>query len=106
MGSEHRLSDLVPHGGPDRCDTGPETGDHLHSHSFKYSYSNAMDIRTINFTTRFSIDELIRSDYAVRVGLDSTPSIAVILDLEHLCDNSLEPLREWLGRVEMIGDGG
>jgi len=46
----------------------------------------------VKLTEHFDLDELTRSDYASRMGIDNTPSELQIANLKALCENVLEPL--------------
>jgi len=58
-----------------------------------------------NLTEHFGIEELTRSEYALRNGLDNTPDPEVIANLFALCNNVLEPLRTILGVPIHINSG-
>ena len=45
----------------------------------------------------FSLDEMTRSQTALRLGLDNTPPAEAIAELRRLCANLLEPARLLLG---------
>ena len=47
----------------------------------------------MKLTPHFSLDELTRSDFALRNGIDNTPDQETIDNLRDLCFNILEPLR-------------
>ena len=53
----------------------------------------------------FSLDEMTRSQTALRLGLDNTPPAEAIAELRRLCANLLEPARLLLG-VPLHVDGG
>lgn len=53
----------------------------------------------------FTLDELIRSDLALRKGIDNTPTPEIARNLARLCDALLEPTRELLG-VPMHSNSG
>lgn len=50
-------------------------------------------------TKNFTLEELTRSLTAVRLGIDNTPSSAIVESLELLCVRVLQPLRTALGPV-------
>ena len=52
----------------------------------------------MKLSPHFTLEELTRSDYAIRNGIDNTPSDEVIFNLTMLCHNTLEPLREIVKR--------
>lgn len=47
----------------------------------------------------FSVAELSKSEAATRQGLDNTPSMVVIDNLQQLTDNILQPIRDKFGAV-------
>lgn len=59
----------------------------------------------MNLTKNFDLDELTRSDYAERMGIDNTPSEIVIANLKAVCENVLEPLQEIVKKPISIHSG-
>jgi zinc D-Ala-D-Ala carboxypeptidase len=55
----------------------------------------------MQLSKHFTLDEFTFSQTAVRNGLDNTPSPAVIANLQNLCNNLLEPLRERVGLIRI-----
>lgn len=53
----------------------------------------------------FTIDELTKSQTAVRYGIDNTPSGEEKANLIMLVDNILDPLREKFGRAIIVNSG-
>jgi hypothetical protein len=53
----------------------------------------------MNLSKNFTVAELSKSEAAIRQGLDNTPSMIVIDNLQALVDNILQPLREKFGPV-------
>tara|TARA_R110000772_G_scaffold226750_1_gene337456 strand:- start:274 stop:729 length:456 start_codon:yes stop_codon:yes gene_type:complete len=53
----------------------------------------------MKLSANFSLHELTKSDTAIRHGIDNTPSMQVIENLQDLVDNVLQPLREKFGAV-------
>lgn len=53
----------------------------------------------MKLSTNFSLQELTKSDTAIRHDIDNTPSLQVIDNLQDLVDNVLQPLREKFGPV-------
>lgn len=51
-------------------------------------------MRDINLSPHFKLSELIRSDKAIELGLDNTPSDEVIERLKIVCCRILEPVRD------------
>ena len=56
-------------------------------------------------TEHFSLEELTRSDTATARGLVNDPSVAAISNLQHLCQEVLEPLRQHVGVPVRINSG-
>ena len=59
----------------------------------------------MNLSTHFSLEELTRSQSALRKGIDNTPGPSEIKNLSRLCIDLLEPIRGVLG-VPMHIDSG
>lgn len=55
----------------------------------------------MQLSKHFTLDEFTFSQTAIRNGLDNTPSPAVIANLQNLCNNLLEPLRERVGPIRI-----
>ena len=53
----------------------------------------------MKLSKNFSVAELSKSEAATRQGLDNTPSMAVIDNLQALVDNILQPVRDKFGPV-------
>ena len=53
----------------------------------------------------FSLEELSKSDYAIRRGIDNTPNDEQIENLKQLCINVLQPLRDEIGVPIHIDSG-
>lgn len=53
----------------------------------------------------FSIEELLRSDTANRLGIDNEPTYAQMLSLKRLIDNVLDPVRELYGKPIYVNSG-
>jgi len=51
----------------------------------------------MKLTKNFSLDEMIRSTAAIRNGIDNTPTVKEIANLQRLCEHVLEPARELSG---------
>lgn len=52
----------------------------------------------IQLTTNFSLHEMIKSEAAIRLGLDNTPSEAITDNLRVLCEQVLQPIRDHYGK--------
>ena len=53
----------------------------------------------MKLTRNFSLAELIKSDTAIRKGIDNNPNADQIEKLKLLCENILQPVRDHFGRV-------
>lgn len=59
----------------------------------------------MKLSEHFTLAEFTTSDYAVRNGIDNTPSELVIANLKQLCEYTLEPLREIVKKPIIITSG-
>ena len=55
----------------------------------------------MKLTRNFSLSELIKSDTAIRLGIDNNPNADQIEKLKALCENILRPVRDHFGRVKV-----
>ena len=55
----------------------------------------------MNLSRNFSLQELIKSDTAIRKGIDNNPNADQIEKLKRLCENVLQPVRDHFGRVKV-----
>ena len=55
----------------------------------------------MKLTRNFSLSELIKSDTAIRLGIDNNPNADQIEKLKALCENILQPVRDHFGRVKV-----
>ena len=55
----------------------------------------------MNLSRNFSLQELIKSDTAIRKGIDNNPNSDQIEKLTALCENILQPVRDHFGRVKV-----
>ena len=55
----------------------------------------------MNLSRNFSLQELIKSDTAIRKGIDNNPNADQIEKLKMLCENVLQPVRDHFGRVKV-----
>jgi zinc D-Ala-D-Ala carboxypeptidase len=53
----------------------------------------------MKLSKNFSVAELSKSEWAARNGVDNTPSLTVIDNLQQLVDNILQPVRDKFGPV-------
>ena len=59
----------------------------------------------MNISPHFTYEELTHSDKAVENGIDNTPSIAQMYNLERLCRAVLEPIRALIGYAAHVNSG-
>lgn len=59
----------------------------------------------MKLTSHFTLEELPHSATAIRVGIDNSPSAAIIDRLSHLATDVLQPLREAWGKPIIISSG-
>ena len=55
----------------------------------------------MNLSRNFTLQELIKSDTAIRLGIDNNPNDDQIEKLKALCENILQPVRDHFGRVKV-----
>ena len=55
----------------------------------------------MNLTRNFTLSELIKSDTAIRKGVNNNPNAEQIEKLKALCENILQPVRDHFGRVKI-----
>ena len=55
----------------------------------------------MDLSRNFTLLELIKSDTAVRKGINNNPSAGQIENLKALCENILQPVRDHFGRVNI-----
>ena len=56
---------------------------------------------SMNLSRNFTLQELIKSDTAIRKGIDNNPNADQIEKLKALCENILQPVRDHFGRVKV-----
>lgn len=59
----------------------------------------------MQLTKNFSLLELTSSETATRRGIDNTPSQTEINNLKKLCEEVMQPLRDWYGKPINITSG-
>lgn len=59
----------------------------------------------IQLSPHFRLSEFLRSATATARKIDNTPSLDVVSNLQQLCVNVLEPLREHVGQAVVISSG-
>ena len=55
----------------------------------------------MNLSRNFTLSELIKSDTAIRKGINYNPNAEQIEKLKDLCENILQPVRDHFGRVKI-----
>jgi len=55
----------------------------------------------MNLSRNFSLQELTKSDTAIRKGINNNPNAGQIEKLKELCENILQPVRDHFGRVKI-----
>jgi len=55
----------------------------------------------MNLSQNFTLQELIKSDTAVRLNIDNNPNGDQVEKLKALCENVLQPVRDHFGRVKV-----
>jgi len=55
----------------------------------------------MNLSRNFTLQELIKSDTAIRKGINNNPNAEQIEKLKDLCENILQPVRDHFGRVKI-----
>lgn len=59
----------------------------------------------MQLTPHFTLEEFERSATAIRYGIDNHVPEALIPSLRNLCEQVLEPLRQWYGKPITISSG-
>lgn len=62
-------------------------------------------MNNIQLSKHFMLSEFVRSNTAIRYNIDSSPSLTVVANLQSLCQNVLEPLREHFNTPIIISSG-
>lgn len=62
-------------------------------------------MKDIQLTEHFKLSEFVKSSTASARGIDNTPSKEVIGNLRNLCEQVLEPLRQFFNVPIVIGSG-
>ena len=55
----------------------------------------------MSLSRNFTLSELIKSDTAIRKGINNNPNAEQIEKLKDLCENILQPVRDHFGRVKV-----
>jgi zinc D-Ala-D-Ala carboxypeptidase len=59
----------------------------------------------VKLSKNFSLDELTKSQTALRMGIDNEPTPGDLYNLSQLCDNILQPVREHFGKPVTVSSG-
>ena len=59
----------------------------------------------MKLSENFTLDELTKSQEATRLGIDNTPNEEQIQNLKILCENILQPIRDFYGMPVSISSG-
>lgn len=59
----------------------------------------------MKLSENFSLAEMVKSETALRQGLDNTPGDAEIANLKRLAENVLQPIREAYGKGVKVNSG-
>jgi zinc D-Ala-D-Ala carboxypeptidase len=59
----------------------------------------------VRLSKNFSLDELTKSQTALRMGIDNEPTPGDLYNLSQLCDNILQPVREHFGKPVTVSSG-
>jgi len=59
----------------------------------------------VKLSKNFSLDELTKSQTALRMGIDNEPTPGDLYNLTQLCDNILQPVREHFGKPVTVSSG-
>ena len=59
----------------------------------------------MKLSKNFSLDELTKSQTALRMGIDNEPTPGDLYNLTQLCNNILQPVREHFGKPVTVSSG-
>ena len=59
----------------------------------------------MNLTRNFTLEELVKSETALRKGLDNTPDEGSVRNLTALAENVLQPVRDAFGKGVKVNSG-
>ena len=59
----------------------------------------------MKLSKNFSLDELTKSQTALRMGIDNEPTPGDLYNLSQLCDNILQPVRKHFGKPVTVSSG-
>lgn len=63
------------------------------------------EMKDIQLSKHFKLSEFIKSPTASAKGIDNTPSLEIVSNLQYLCMHCLEPLREQFNTPIIISSG-
>jgi len=55
----------------------------------------------VQLSPHFTLEEMVASQVAERLGIDNTPTPEVVARLQHLCERALEPARAAVGPIRI-----
>ena len=59
----------------------------------------------MNLTKNFTLSEMVKSETALRHGMDNTPGEAEIANLKKLCEQVLQPVRDHFAKGVKVNSG-
>lgn len=59
----------------------------------------------MKLTNNFTLEEMVKSETALRRGLDNTPSVEIVENLKLLCEKVLQPIRDHYGKGVKVNSG-
>lgn len=59
----------------------------------------------MNLTANFTLEELVKSEIALRTGMDNTPNVVEVENLKILCEKVLQPVRDHFGKGVKVNSG-
>jgi zinc D-Ala-D-Ala carboxypeptidase len=59
----------------------------------------------MKLTSNFSLSEMTKSDTALRFNIDNTPDAEQLANMVALCENVLQPVREYFGMGVKVNSG-
>ena len=59
----------------------------------------------MNLTANFTLSEMVKSETALRHGMDNTPGEVEIGNLKVLCEKVLQPVRDYFGKGVKVNSG-
>ena len=68
-------------------------------------YGVSTTYNKMNLSKSFTLNELTKSQEATRLGIDNTPNEEHILNLKLLCENVLQPIRDFYGMPLSVSSG-